>query len=407
MFPPQGIGVGVGVSIGAKRSNTVIVAAHDSIDKSGADYVCDGIDDQETINSAISAISSTGGTVLLLEGTYIITDSINLASNIALVGQGRGTVLKLAPDLQGEFIAILGSEVSGVVVKNLKIDGISAEPNAFVWGVYLYKVTNSEVSDCWMEGGDMWAIVGICLNTCNNNIIKGNIFCKNAYGVLLYSSKYNTIADNVFWTGSRGVYLYYSENNTVIGNACQELAEAIRLERSNNNTVVGNAFRDCEICTYLLRSENNDIVGNVCQAGGYGVSLYSSSNNIIATNTIQGTNTSIYIDNNSNNNTITSNMLRENVFGIRLSRSSHHNIVIGNSLLNNGDGILLESACSYSLITSNIVRSQTNNGIKIASSDCENNVVHGNDLYQNGTDFYDGGTGTIYHNNRTTQGWVP
>jgi parallel beta-helix repeat protein len=407
MFPPQGISVGVGVGIGAKRSNTVIVAAHDSIDKSRADYVCDGIDDQETINSAISAISSTGGTVLLLEGTYILTDSINLASNIALVGQGRGTVLKLAPNLQGDFVAILGSEVSGVAVRNLKIDGASAEPNAFLWGVYLYKVTNSEVSDCWMEGGDMWAIVGVALDTCNNNIIKGNIFCKNAYGVDLYSSKYNTIADNVFWGGGYSVLLWVSESNTVTGNACQDCMDAIHLYHSNNNTVVGNVFWDCDICVNSYTSENNAIVGNVCLGDGYGFIFRGSSNNIFATNTIQRTHDGIRIDDNSNNNTIANNMLRGNILGIGISRSSNHNIVIGNSLLNNGDGILLESACSYNLITSNIVRSQTNNGIKIASSDCENNVVHGNDLYQNGTDFYDGGTGTIYHNNRTTQGWVP
>jgi hypothetical protein len=47
-------------------------------------------------------------------------------------------------------------------------------------------------------------------------------------------------------------------------------------------------------------------------------------------------------------------------------------------------------------------------GINITLPDCDNNLVHGNDLYQAGKtgDYNDAGTGTIYHNNRTTAGWV-
>jgi parallel beta-helix repeat protein len=406
MFPPQGIGVGVGVSIGAKRSNTVIVAAHDSIDKSGADYVCDGIDDQETINSAISAISSTGGTVLLLEGTYIITDSINLASNIALVGQGRGTVLKLSDNLIGEFRIIYGSEVNGIIVSNLKIDATNLTYDTYIEGVYLYKVTNSKVSSCWFEGGDTYRISGVVLYYSNNNIIEGNIFYNNGLCIDLDNSTYNVVANNVILGGGGGIALFSSDKNTIIGNISRYSPESIRIETSKNNTIIGNVLLNYSTGVNLTGSESNTIVGNVYRDGGYAFELYTSSNNVIEANVIEGNSVGMFLSQDSDKNMIISNEFQNNEKGIQLSRTCSHNIITSNSLLSNTIGILLESICNFNLISNNIVRFCSNYGIRIESSNCENNVVHGNDLYQNATDFSDEGSGTIYHNNRTSSGWI-
>jgi len=41
----------------AKKTETIVVAAYNSLRKFKADYVCDGVDDQEEINSAISEIA--------------------------------------------------------------------------------------------------------------------------------------------------------------------------------------------------------------------------------------------------------------------------------------------------------------------------------------------------------------
>jgi len=407
MFPPQGIG-GIGaVTVTGKRSNTVIVAAYNSLDKSRADYVCDGIDDQETINSAILAISSTGGTVLLLEGTYIITGSINLVSNIALVGQGRGTILKLAENLTGTFHVIYGSEVSGIIISNLKIDGVSAEPNAYIKGIYLDKVTNSKVSTCWFEGGEMYRMTGVDLYYCNNNIIEGNVFYNNGLCISLDNSTHNTIANNIILGGNGGIALHNSEKNTIVGNISKYSPEGIHIEDSKNNIIIGNVLQNPSSGIMILASEKNTIVGNICQECTVGIEMHTSTNNIIEANIIQRNSDGVFLDSNCDKNAIVSNMIQDNVVGIHLARYCNHNIVTGNSLLDNKTGVLLESACSFNLISNNIAKFNADYGIRIESSDCENNVVHGNDLYQNGTDFYDEGTDTIYHNNRTTQGWEP
>jgi parallel beta-helix repeat protein len=406
MFPPQGISVGAEAGVSARRSNTIIIAAHDSRDILRADYVCSGTDDQETINRAISTIASQGGTVVLLEGTYILTNSINLVSNIAIVGQGRGTVLKLADNVIGEFRIIYGLEVNGIIVSNLKIDATNLAYDTYIEGVYLYKVTNSKVSTCWFEGGDTYRISGVVLYYSNNNIIEGNIFYNNSLCIDLENSTYNVVANNVILGGDGGIALFSSDKNTIIGNISRYSPEGIYIETSKNNTVTGNVLLNYSTGVNLIESESNTIVGNVHRDGLSAFQLIGSSNNIIEANIIEENSVGMFLDQDSNKNTIISNEFQDNEKGIRLFRTCSHNIITSNSLLSNEIGILLESACNFNLISNNIVRFCSNYGIRIASSSCENNVVHGNDLYQNATDFSDEGSGTIYHNNRTSSGWI-
>jgi len=90
-------------------------------------------------------------------------------------------------------------------------------------------------------------------------------------------------------------------------------------------------------------------------------------------------------------------------------------MIIGNS--QNSDntytGIYVRNDSNYNNIQGNTVRRGTGAkqqcyGIWIRTN-CNNNLVINNDIYQAGvtSDYYDQGTGTIYKNNRTTAGWVP
>lgn len=83
------------------RSADIVIAAYDSSDewKAGADYVCDGKDDQVEINAAIERLSS-GGKILLSSGTFYITGSINISSRyFVLQGMGDGTKICTAQTL--------------------------------------------------------------------------------------------------------------------------------------------------------------------------------------------------------------------------------------------------------------------------------------------------------------------
>ena len=58
------------------RSDTKTVCANDSLDKVNCDYICDGTNDEVQIQAAIDAVTATGGTVKLMEGTFNISASI-------------------------------------------------------------------------------------------------------------------------------------------------------------------------------------------------------------------------------------------------------------------------------------------------------------------------------------------
>ena len=80
------------------QGETMIVATQSSSEKSkaAADFVGDGMGDQEEIYAAIHALPASGGTVTLMEGMYDIRKVegklggvIIDRSNVTLTGQGR------------------------------------------------------------------------------------------------------------------------------------------------------------------------------------------------------------------------------------------------------------------------------------------------------------------------------
>lgn len=90
--------------------NTVTVAASNTALKSGADFVATGVNDEQMIEQAIAAVSSRGGTVLLLDGTFNISDNLNITrDNITLSGVGWSTVLRTTDNTTFEDAGMLRS----------------------------------------------------------------------------------------------------------------------------------------------------------------------------------------------------------------------------------------------------------------------------------------------------------
>ncbi len=113
------------------QGQTMIVATQSSSEKSKetADFVGDGVGDQEEIYAAIHALPSSGGTVTLMEGTYDIRKVegklggvIIDRSNVTLIGQGTATRLILAPDQNTNVIRIIGNGVGNIVIRDLWVD---------------------------------------------------------------------------------------------------------------------------------------------------------------------------------------------------------------------------------------------------------------------------------------------
>jgi hypothetical protein len=112
------------VTGGATRGATLIVAASDSTakEKAGADYICDGTNDNVEINAAIDALPATGGRIILSSGTFSLGAAVALHADCGLEGQGSSTVLSCASDINPIYVA----DIRRSIVRNITLKAKSS-----------------------------------------------------------------------------------------------------------------------------------------------------------------------------------------------------------------------------------------------------------------------------------------
>jgi hypothetical protein len=114
-------------TLSPNRSVTLAVAASNSsaLSIAQADYACDGTDDDVQIQLAINSLPTAGGRVILMEGTFNITNAITiLKNNVDIEGQGEGsTIVKTTVGTIDGFTVGTGvTAVTSISIRNLRID---------------------------------------------------------------------------------------------------------------------------------------------------------------------------------------------------------------------------------------------------------------------------------------------
>ena len=144
MLPPQ--------DIHKPQAATFVVSASDSLNKEKANYVCDGVDDQVEIQATIDALPSSGGKVILLEGTFTISESINpTKDNINIQGMGRGTLLKLRNGITTDISIFEASNKKSIEIYDMVLDGNwKNQTLGNHYGVIFSGCLESK-TDCWIE----------------------------------------------------------------------------------------------------------------------------------------------------------------------------------------------------------------------------------------------------------------
>ena len=282
------------------------------------DYLCDGTADQVEINAAIQALPSTGGEIVILDGTYNITATIAMnKANVKLSGNGASTVLKRMWN---------STSVNGVITVSSTLCAIESlfvygggTTNTLESGIYVsYSYTKNTITGniCTnnyigirLDGSSSTVTDNTCYNnnhaiyaTGDNNTITGNT-CSNNVGHGIYSLGDNSaITGNTCNNNDYGIYLHNSDNNTITGNTCHNNNNGVRMYNSDNNTITGNICNNNDYGIYMDGSSNHTITGNACIRGGGGSDDYTSSqhtiylystrndNNLIAYNNIMGKN---------------------------------------------------------------------------------------------------------------------
>ncbi len=338
------------VAMGATTGCTGTVPVESS-DPKGADYVdtsCTSA--QTTINSAISAVSAAGGGIVYLEdGTYIISGSVTIASNVTLEGAGANTVIELENGANAAVTMInIGSSTSNVVVKDLTLNGNKAnQTSGSTYGVN--DVTNSTP--------------GVQLNHLSVENMYGS-----AYGVMLAGS--GTGSDSVtnsYIASNAGIGVYSSTANAFIA----------------DNVITGNSGKGIDVTGAGTTITSNTVTSN----SSYGIYATSGkgmvvSNNTIASNTSYG----MYLLG-APGLSVTGNSLTNNAGGINEAASNA--IISGNTLTNNTTfGIDLESGSTGDVVEDNTISLPSTgayDGIYVSNTASGNSVTNNTILGNGGT----------------------
>lgn len=251
------------------------------------DYLCDGTDDQVEINAAIQDLPDNGGEVVILDGTYNITDTIAMnKDNVKLSGNGAATVLKRMWDsIPIEGVISINATNGGCCIKNLQVHG-----NRSVYQ------RGSNISIQIRKGNNNIIAHNICIESAsscidsdvNNNIIIGNL-CSNSNSGIYYSGDEGIIIGNLCGNSNSGISIS-GDKHTVIGNYCfnNELT-GIAIGVSSNNTITGNCiFNNLYAGISLHITSNSTISCNICIDNNTGISIGESSTSRNKNNTITG-----------------------------------------------------------------------------------------------------------------------
>jgi parallel beta-helix repeat protein len=357
-----------------RSSSTVVVGTSASGGTSGAiaSKVPDGADYVNTsttsadvkINEALTAVGALGGgSVYLMEGTYVIDGSISIPSNTTLMGAGAGTVIKFKNGINASFNGIVNSDTTngnvGITVKDLRIDGNKSNQTAGDQiGIYFVEAGTG-------SGATSDATAGALIQ----NIWVQDIYGSGDGGIILVDSNNITIAgSHILDGGGNGIVLDNVDGFTVTGNRIQQNGDhgIYSFTGTSAGTISGNM-----------------IEGNT----GNGIYLQTSTFVTVSGNSITGNGT---------------------VAGVFVANNSADNVITGNSIHNNtGDGIRLANNAARTSITSNKITDTagTTYAINISVSTVTDTYLADNTYSGTGAaSIQDNGTGTVYANQLDASG---
>ncbi len=260
----------------------------------------DGPGNYSRIQDAIDN-ATDGDTVFVYNGTYGLTQYIDIYKSINLIGESKINTI-----INGSHISVNVSEVlisgftlqnySGIQINNIGnititdniinnyLTGINIlffsnnntiTNNTFfnfgltLWGynnliynntvngkplVYLESASDKIIDyagqviliDCTNVTIDNLELsivdIGIQLYECTNCYVKSNVLSSNAIGVFFINSTSNTISSNIFLNNWIGLLFIFGENNNISGNHFENDLLNVVLQSSNNNLFSKNNF---------------------------------------------------------------------------------------------------------------------------------------------------------------------
>jgi parallel beta-helix repeat protein len=358
-------------------STMVTVAAADTpIDRQMmADYICPGEHDDVLLNELFNSLS---GEVLLLAGTYQISDTIIIQAESplsAIRGEGDGTCLKV---MDGSYLILPGIfySLKKLHITNLRIDGNSGNVEPIDdWYPYIYfkncvdpivervtiinsaseairfdYVEKGKITNCTIiksVGSHMYS--NILLNYCTGTVVNTNTLESvpggldlSDIGISSHASTEIVISNNTIKHFFYSIMVTYGSDIAVSANICSNGKFGIRLDYTTDNTIT-----------------NNNCLGHL----GSGISLINADRNVISNNILKNNRASNdYASQgqielfDSDQNSIQGNTIRQDPdnpadYGVYIDTDSRDNIVTNNDLLDSGQTDIYAPPITQTILT--------------------------------------------------------
>ena len=364
---------------------------------SDCDLLCDGESDQQEINAAIQQVleeSSTGGQVLLLDGTYNISERIIISpgkKTLILSGSGPNCtriVSTVPKQNQGDYNK--GSQAQKAECESscailVSLDASFSIPD-FAPTVQNLSLT-TEVTSCGIAFTQRNTYSGGQVRDCsfegfNNGVFTANHRCQieRCYfscplvGVQLYGgATYEKILHCNFSECGCGVHASGLSGHSLVQGCNFDNCGLSVYFRGNNSQIVDNNFylADGEL-GIDLNEPNRDIVsrnvfegGSSSPSGNIAIQLKDVVGTVISENVIDSVATGILVKSGtrggSTANTVTGNTCYRCTSGIAVS--------------NDGNG--LENNSGQNTISSNTIREASSRGIYIGADE---NIINANQI---------------------------
>ena len=287
---------------------TYIIAAADSknVTDPVANFSCTGISDQNVIHDAMHSLSSNGGELVLLDGTYNFSGSLVIdVNNVTITGSGPATTIAVAgsflPHTAGQpyVIDMPPVGIHDINIFNLRIvgsgtsltdpAGIHGPPNSH----------NIRVANCSFY--NLGWVGSVDYSNSYNGIIENNFINTSGYGITLSGGIHSfgvLVKNNIILNSIVGICSQNGSNHVIAGNRIDSLninSFGIILGGTSSSTIHGNAISTYGQCLYtepgLPSSQpqinNLTIIGNtMLSTHSYAMKLCSVGKSIVADNAI-------------------------------------------------------------------------------------------------------------------------
>jgi len=316
------------------RTATLVVAASNAtlLERTYADYVCDGVNDEVQIQAAIDALPSAGGTVVLSEGTFHIDNKngITLSSNLCL-RMTPMTTLVLSNMGDNTAYMLRGDSKTNITIYSGILDGNKYNQTATTAGLIQYGISLTDCSNVFIDSVHI-------------KNIGMPVVSLSGYGIYLNNTP-DTRIYHCYITGCarESISCYNGSDGTLImGVVSKDSDDRSFVAHDSDGVSITNCSSDNTSGSgiHLYGASRCRVTGCLIEnAGDHGIEIINSTsspeNNIISSNTIYNcAGRAIYLSSTASYNNISNNNIFSNKSGITCNGS--RNLIANNYCMNNG-----------------------------------------------------------------------